>query len=303
MEAAEAPAKGPSPTDATHASAKGPSPTDANLTNRQKSKLLSRTEAARLVQDASVHAWLRKRQRPKAKPVARSFISRQRREMLTKCFESLDTDASGDIDANELRFALQQLGLSTEHADSILNEGDADNNGSISLEEFISLVGQISARQEQRERVRQLQGANQSEVVHTFTEMLTQTASKFPLGLLANAAHIRECVAGFDPEHYQHRRDGEMAAVGLPPAPPARPPRKKLPPMQEGEGGSRAVTAPLAKPSSHQRWLAKADKPSSMRRRAASAQHFPRLPEPVPQMLTHASTAPRLPKVRTGIAS
>jgi len=276
-------------------------------TQQRPRRLHSRTEAARLVQDADVHAWLRKRQRPRCKPVARSFVSRHKYKTIKSCFEALDTDHSGSIDRDELSFALSELGLSADHASTILSEGDADCNGTITLDEFVSLVNAISARQAQRSTLLESEPRGPVRVASAFTEMLEQAATAYPLGLLANAVHIREAVAKYDPNNYESRftaeEDAALAAADA--APPAPPPPRKLPALlgQAAEdANSRAASAPLLKSSSHRRWLAQAGKTDTrMRIHSASAARGPShklLPVAPPPALTHAATAPRLPNIR-----
>ena len=265
-----------------------------------------------------MHAWLRKRQRARARPVARHFVSRHKREALKACFEALDTDSSGSIEREELTFALHELGLSTDHANAILSEGDSDNDGHITLDEFVALVERVSALQTQREKL--LEGAprrqKEIEVASAFTAMLDQAANKHPLGLLANAVHIREAVTRLHPDNYLPRHTCENQVPqqsGPPPPEPSSATKGKLPPMPRGGAGHacsapRATTAPLLKSSSHSRWLAQAGKQT----RASSAANvraggdrakglteaLPPPPPPVQHTLTHASTAPQLlPKI------
>ena len=59
-------------------------------------------------------------------------------DAITRVFDSLDTDGSGSLDAEELRTALSQLGvpMSPREAHNLMATLDADGSGSISLEEF-----------------------------------------------------------------------------------------------------------------------------------------------------------------------
>lgn len=62
-----------------------------------------------------------------------------RKAVLTKLFRTVDTDQSGEIDANELGNALNSLGLklSRQELRTIMKRLDSDGNGSIDLPEFI----------------------------------------------------------------------------------------------------------------------------------------------------------------------
>lgn len=186
-------------------------------------KLHTRTEAKALVQDADLHAWLRRRQKRGAEPKPRMYFTRFRRDTLQKCFESIDRDGSGVIDKGELSFALTQLGLDTTHAQDLLREGDRDQDGSISMPEFFALVATVSAREEQRKLHLRTQPATESgeiasevtssaAIAHSLKDLVDR-ASTFPIGLLANAHHISSLVGSFDPHMYEARHSMQPAAV------------------------------------------------------------------------------------------
>ena len=283
-------------------------------------RLHSRKEATRLVQDTAIHAWLRTRQKPRAKAVARAFLSRHKLRTLKACFDALDTDASGTIEPGELSFALKELGLPAEHARAILSEGDTDEDGTINFDEFVALVGAVTARMGQRSRLLEAEPPGPSAAASAFTEMLNQAATSFPLGVLANAVHIREAVASYDPDLAEARFNaGEAGAEaacadGLPqlPAASTKGPQhggSRLPVVRGAGGlagpahsmGSRATSAPLVKSVSYRRWLAQAGKTDTrMRIQSATVRvshHKLLLVPPPPAGLTHAATASRLPKI------
>jgi hypothetical protein len=281
-------------------------------------RLHSRKEATRLVQDTAIHAWLRTRQKPRAKAVARAFLSRHKLRTLKACFDALDTDASGTIEPGELSFALKELGLPAEHARAILSEGDTDEDGTINFDEFVALVGAVTARMGQRSRLLEAEPPGPSAAASAFTEMLNQAATSFPLGVLANAVHIREAVASYDPELAEARFNaGEVGADaacadGLSAASTKGPQHggSRLPVVRGAGGlagparsmGSRATSAPLVKSVSYRRWLAQAGKTDSRMRIQSAAtvrgkEHKPLLVPPPPAGLTHAATASRLPKI------
>ena len=64
---------------------------------------------------------------------------------VTASFTRFDTDASGTIDARELRSALTALGLATtaEQAQLLLAKYDADHSGQLELPEFADLVAEL----------------------------------------------------------------------------------------------------------------------------------------------------------------
>merc|ERR1719479_149631 len=56
---------------------------------------------------------------------------------IAKVFDQLDTDKSGDLSRDEIKHALEVLGLQAAFdLDSLLNAMDTDANGSISTDEF-----------------------------------------------------------------------------------------------------------------------------------------------------------------------
>merc|ERR1719411_1103416 len=56
---------------------------------------------------------------------------------IARVFDRLDTDKSGDLSRDEIKHALEVLGLQAQFdLDTLLNAMDTDANGSISIEEF-----------------------------------------------------------------------------------------------------------------------------------------------------------------------
>merc|ERR1719175_301680 len=56
---------------------------------------------------------------------------------IARVFDQLDTDKSGDLSRDEIKHALEVLGLQAAFdLDTLLNAMDTDANGSISIEEF-----------------------------------------------------------------------------------------------------------------------------------------------------------------------
>merc|ERR1712241_1224411 len=56
---------------------------------------------------------------------------------IARVFDQLDTDKSGDLSRDEIKHALEVLGLQAQfNIDELLKAMDTDANGSISIEEF-----------------------------------------------------------------------------------------------------------------------------------------------------------------------
>ena len=240
-----------------------------------------------------MHAWLRRRQ-SKPGAVVRRYVSSARRAELRRCFEALDTDGSGSIDREEVTFALEQLGLSPQHAQAILNEGDSNGDSAIDFDEFVALVGAVSAREHQRAALREPKGRAPAKVAKAFTQMIDQAAAQYPLGLLANAHHIQMLVTGFDPDNYAargpHANDSAHSDVRAPV--PSHGPnggalgggdlkKLKLPPAPRARGADvqRASSAPTIKSTSHSRWLARANTAERHALRTMSAGTLDNIPE------------------------
>lgn len=165
-------------------------------------RIHSKQEASRLVHDAELHAWLRKRQKATAPAKPRTFMSRHRRSHLLKVFESIDRDGSGQIDQGEFSFALAQLGLPASHVAELFDEGDADNDGFVSRDEFLTLVINVSAREHAKTNPTSHRGdvpahvegsaklkAKRREAAASLATLIDRAAD-IPIGLLANAQMI-----------------------------------------------------------------------------------------------------------------
>lgn len=113
----------------------------------KKPPIHTRSEANRLVLDHGLHSWLRTRQKSADQARPRTYLTRHRRAMLEGAFASIDRDDSGEIDRHELCFALEQLGLNADLANAIMDEGDANGDGRLDLEEFMALVQKLNARE------------------------------------------------------------------------------------------------------------------------------------------------------------
>eukprot|EP00966_Prymnesium_polylepis_P230342 5329521-Prymnesium_polylepis.1 len=104
-------------------------------------------DAARVLEQAARHEWMRKRRRADERV---AYVSVLRRETLRRCFQSIDVDHSGSIDQRELALALRALGFGSARvislANQIMKEGDADQSGDISFEEFVNVCAKMSER-------------------------------------------------------------------------------------------------------------------------------------------------------------
>ena len=70
------------------------------------------------------------------------FLTKQQVEEFKQCFEQLDQDHDGKIDHKELGLVLKCFGMNPTEAEiqDIINEVDADGNGTLDFEEFASLM-------------------------------------------------------------------------------------------------------------------------------------------------------------------
>lgn len=160
----------------------------------------SRDEATRLVEEATLHAWLCKRRRPGMEALARTYLSSHRRRLLRACFDSIDTDGSGSISRSELGFALDEIGLGAALA--ALAHRNENTDGEISFGGFVELVATVGAREAQRKAGRggsawEPKGSKPppKNAASSLGELVERAAS-FPLGLLANAQAITRLING-----------------------------------------------------------------------------------------------------------
>ena len=141
-------------------------PDDTLLEPRGPSKLAERGAAAA----ASVNARGRGRQRPRLPPLERKAaetrvremhirnylrhqphaalrreVSKERRQQLAQAFAALDADNSGSINMAELEVAAKALGFGPKKRARLVADamaGDQDQNGQLSLEEFVRLIAE-----------------------------------------------------------------------------------------------------------------------------------------------------------------
>ena len=81
----------------------------------------------------------RRSQRPGGK---RRMLNDKMRDELTQCFQMMDVDGSGSIDADELLAAMALIGLKAPKAEllELINSVDANRTGSMELSEFLELM-------------------------------------------------------------------------------------------------------------------------------------------------------------------
>ena len=82
-------------------------------------------------------------------------LTDEQTDELREAFELFDADASGSIDAKELKIALKALGIDLSKADvkKLLDEIDKDKSGSIEFSEFYELMAPRIATKDTREDV------------------------------------------------------------------------------------------------------------------------------------------------------
>lgn len=194
-------------TQAIRASASA-APASRGLTKQQ------RQEADLLLRQQEMHEWLKTRNQH----LPRTTLSKLKRQQLQDCFESLDVDRSGMIDVSELKFCVSQLGLDGEVVSELLKQGDDDDDGELSFEEFVSLVAKLGAL------------AAETSTAAT-ANVIVERASSYPLAIVANANHITKLVDGYNPELMD-----EMTGEYL-----SKPRRKKKAKWQQAHHGSVAT--------------------------------------------------------------
>lgn len=70
--------------------------------------------------------------------MASSHTSEEQERRLTSLFHAYDADSSGSIEKNEFFTICQELHVPPQEAYGIFSRLDADNDGTVTLEEFIS---------------------------------------------------------------------------------------------------------------------------------------------------------------------
>ena len=80
--------------------------------------------------------------------VRESQLPEEAAEYLNECFNKLDINGTGEIDAFQLKIAIDALGIiesvSVEEVQNLVREANASNNSStIGFNEFISIIGHL----------------------------------------------------------------------------------------------------------------------------------------------------------------
>ncbi|XP_073393681.1 uncharacterized protein [Physcomitrium patens] len=89
------------------------------------------------LQKLSVASWLRAHGK-----FVRPELTRQQKQELKECFELIDADGSGAIDASEMLTAFNVLGMHAKKAEveAMLAEVDADGSGEVEYPEFVQIM-------------------------------------------------------------------------------------------------------------------------------------------------------------------
>jgi len=67
---------------------------------------------------------------------------------LKELFDTIDTDGSGAIDADELHVGAKMLGITAtkEEIEDIIKSADADGNGELDFEEFVAIINEVHSQ-------------------------------------------------------------------------------------------------------------------------------------------------------------
>ena len=78
----------------------------------------------------------------------------QKKKELRRCFDMLDTDASGYISKGELRTALKLVGLnaSHDHVDAMMSTLDIDHDGRVSFDEYCTVYDRVSEHLQEKKK-------------------------------------------------------------------------------------------------------------------------------------------------------
>ncbi|XRB04568.1 centrin-1 [Pycnococcus provasolii] len=102
-----------------------------------KKKRDAKQDAASVDVASSIAAWLRKRGK-----AVRPVLSKEQRDELRECFNLIDADGSGAIDADELIEAFKVLGyhIKRKECEALLAEVDRDGSGEVEYPEFVEIM-------------------------------------------------------------------------------------------------------------------------------------------------------------------
>lgn len=228
------------------------------------------TDAERMLGDASMHEWIRKRQRANDR---KAFVSQFRRERLRRCFDSLDTDRTGSLTPSELTVGLAALGFGStrviECVRSLMLRGDLNGDGKIDFDEFVELCAVASERL----------GWSSNEKMALNLGEIVDRAAHIPLAIITDTQKISSLVDQYDPDLLDEKTGRKNLYVVQPPA-GARTARKRTPRTNPAPTcdaatnfrSARAMSAPVPRNAATTRAL-DFRRPSSARHATSSAQH------------------------------
>ncbi|KAK9823549.1 hypothetical protein WJX72_003656 [[Myrmecia] bisecta] len=98
----------------------------------------ARSKARLMILQSAMRDWLKKR----GHPVPPGKLNPQQKQEIRECFELLDEDGSGALDADELYKAFKMLGMrvTKKSIEKMMNSIDADGTGEIEFDEFQSMM-------------------------------------------------------------------------------------------------------------------------------------------------------------------
>ncbi|MCO5558313.1 hypothetical protein L7F22_011893 [Adiantum nelumboides] len=90
-----------------------------------------------MLQKVGVDAWLRAHGK-----TVRPELTKKQKQELKECFDLIDADGSGAIDAEELVTAFNVLGMRVKKSEveKMLAEVDADGSGEVEYPEFVQIM-------------------------------------------------------------------------------------------------------------------------------------------------------------------
>ncbi|KAJ9530706.1 hypothetical protein QJQ45_014871 [Haematococcus lacustris] len=106
----------------------------------------------------SIALWLKKHGK-----AIRPKLSSEQKQQLKECFELMDQDGSGAIDADELGAAFKLLGIHMKKAElgELLNEVDHDGSGEVEYLEFLEIMTTTLQRLAEEREADETQGEGQ----------------------------------------------------------------------------------------------------------------------------------------------